>query len=84
MKTRRSIYIVVGTVLILLNILLDIVNPDSANNFTGDAFNIGYFLGSHFLVISGLVLLSLAYKVDKKIKMKKLAQLEREIDEIGK
>lgn len=83
MKTRRSIYIVTGTILILLNILVDIVNPDSTNTLTEGGFNIGYFLGSHFWVIIGLVLLRLAYKVNQKIKMKELSQLEKAVDEIG-
>lgn len=84
MKLRRGVYIVVGGFLILTNLLMDIVEPDSANNFTADAFNIGYFLGSHFLLIAGLVLLRLAYRVHQKIKKKELVQLEQALDEIGK
>lgn len=84
MKTRRTVYITTGIFLIVLNIFVDIVNPDGGNDFSNPNFSIGYFMGSHFFVIVGLVLLRLAYKVNQKIKNKELSHLGRSIGDIGK
>ena len=90
MKARRTIYIVIGSILILLNILLDIAsfyevinsgNPDPSEN--GGAFSVGYFIGGHIFLIIGLVLLRLAYKLNKKIKNENARELKEAIDELG-
>jgi hypothetical protein len=85
MKIRRAIYIILGSLFILVNILVDIINPDNSPMVTqGNAFSFGYFIGSHFLIIFGLVFLGLAYRVNKKIKRKQNNELEKNINEIGK
>ncbi|MBX3241375.1 MAG: hypothetical protein KIT80_17830 [Chitinophagaceae bacterium] len=86
MKIRRSAYLAIGVFLIILNILINITNPyDMLYGPGGDSFNPGYFLGSNFFVIFGLVLLRLAYKVQQKIKTAiQMKEMEDAIREIGK
>ncbi len=84
MKIRRAVYVVLGCIFILLNILIDIVNPDrSPISENENGYAIGYFIGSHFLIIFGLIFLGLAFKVHKKIKAMRFNELEKNIDEIG-
>ena len=84
MKTRRIIYFSLGILLILLNILVDIVNPDGPNR-NDDSYNIGYFLGSHVIMIIGLILLGFAYKLHKKIKRtNENNDLKDSIERLGK
>jgi len=85
MKIRRIIYIILGALLILLNILVDIVNPDKSPMAEDEnAYNIGYFIGSHFMILLGLFFLYLAFKLHKKIKARPDNELEKSIDDIGK
>ncbi|MFT3703416.1 MAG: hypothetical protein QM802_13655 [Agriterribacter sp.] len=84
MKTRRNIYIIVGTILIVLNLFINIVRPDSSLHESGEAFNVGYFIGSYLFVIVGLILLRLAYNVQLKIKLQERKKLEDALEEIGK
>ena len=82
MKTRKNIYLTVGIILILINILVDIVEFNSFKSLSEDnAYNIGYFIGSHFFLFAGLALLRMAYKVQKKINNKQTREM---IDNIGK
>ena len=85
MKTRQIIYIVVGSICILLNLLVDVVQlRDIKNNITSDAYGIGYLFGQHILLLIGIILFISAYKVKKKIRNQKSDQLEKEINDIGK
>lgn len=85
MKIRRVVYIILGSILILLNILIDIVNPDESPFTEGDgAYNIGYFIGSHILIVVGVLFLFLAFRVHKRIKSRPDTELEKNINEIGK
>lgn len=85
MKTRKAIYIVSGSLLILLNVLVDIVNPDKSPVAENDqAYSIGYFIGSHFLIVFGLLFLFLAFRVNKKIKNRPADELENDINKIGR
>jgi uncharacterized membrane protein len=85
MKIRRTIYIILGSLLILLNILVDIVNPDkSPMAEDAGAYDIGYFVGSHILIVFGLLFLFWAYKLHKKIRTRPDDELEKNIDDIGK
>ncbi len=85
MKIRRAIYIILGSLLILLNILVDIVTPDrSPMTQEADAYNIGYFVGSHILIIFGLLFLFLAFRLHKRIRARPDNELEKNIDDIGK
>ncbi len=84
MKTRRNIYIGIGSILILLNVLVDIISfTEYTPESTGVGFSIGYFIGSHFLLIFGVILLRLAYRLNKRIKSREELTLDKSIDEIG-
>jgi uncharacterized membrane protein len=85
MKIRRVVYFILGCLLILLNILVDIVNPDKSPMAEDEsAYNIGYFVGSHILIIFGLLFLFWAFRLHKKIKAMPDKELEKNIDDIGK
>ena len=85
MKTRQIIYIVVGSICILLNLQVDVVQlRDIKNNITSDAYGIGYLFGQHILLLIGIILFISAYKLKKKIRNQKSDQLEKEINDIGK
>ena len=84
MKTRRTIYIILGSFFILVNIMIDIINPDKSPMTENEgSYGVGYFIGSHFLMIFGLIFLGLAFKVHKKIKRVRSYDLEKDIDQIG-
>ena len=84
MKTRRTVYLVIGVLLILLNLVVDLTEYASFNsNYISPAYNIGYFIGSHILLIIGLILLRLAYRLHKKMKSKEDDPLEESINCIG-
>ena len=53
MKKRRNINFFVGIILIILNLLVDMVNPDQLDSNSKDnEYNIGYYIGSHFIAIT--------------------------------
>ena len=84
MKTRRTVYVIIGSLFLVLNLLVDLVElserkPDAGN----PSYDIGYIIGSHMFAIGGLVLLWLAYKLHKRIRAKEEDHSE-EIDNIGK
>ena len=82
MKTRRNIYLIIGGVLIVLNLLVDIVNfnEDKSKDIS---YSIGYFIGSHILLLTGIILLRMAYTIHKKI-INRHNKLDNEIENIGK
>jgi len=81
MKIRRNIYIIIGITFIVLNLLIEIQeypkHPDKFND-------ISYLIGYNFLVYCGLILLGLAYRVQRKINRKKRIALDELIKNIGK
>ena len=84
MKTRRGVYIFVGSLLIIINLLVDLVSfGDYQTENDSSAYNFGYLLGAHIFLIVGLVFLRSAYKVHKKIKNKDGNHLEDAINSIG-
>lgn len=83
MKTRRAIFTILGSLFILVNILVDLTNPDRPPK-ADDAYGIGYFIGAHFLIILGLIFLGLAFNIHKKIKRQRGSELEKDINEMGK
>lgn len=81
MKTRKIIYTVIGSILIILNLLVDIAELGTIKTSKEDAgYSIGYFIGSHILLIFGLILLRMAYKLQKRMKKKETQEM---IDSIG-
>jgi len=82
MKTRKNIYLTVGILLIVLNLLADIADFRRFKSLSeNNAYTIGYFLGSHLFIFIGIFLLGWAYKLQKKIENKEARNM---IDSIGK
>ncbi|MEJ7626857.1 MAG: hypothetical protein WKF35_08340 [Ferruginibacter sp.] len=85
MKLRRNIYLIIGSLLVLINVLSDIAAISQNDTLTGDAsFNIGYLIGSHLFLFVGLVFLWFAHKENKKIKTKNESVIKESIDTIGR
>jgi hypothetical protein len=85
MKTRRNIYYSIGVFLIVLNLLVDFVNlPEFFTEVETYDFSIGYIIGYHFLMLFGIVLLRLGYKLNKKIKLSESFDIDASIENIGK
>jgi Na+/melibiose symporter-like transporter len=84
MKQRKTIYTVIAVVLIVINLLVDLQNL-SKNKFEtrNISYSVGYFIGGHFFLIIGIVLLVLAYKLKQRIKAKENQELEETIKNIG-
>jgi peptidoglycan biosynthesis protein MviN/MurJ (putative lipid II flippase) len=84
MKARRNIYFIIAITLIFLNLLIDITELyENNSNSQSLSYSVGYFIGSHFLIIIGLILLRMSYKLHKKIKSKEDILLDKSIDSIG-
>lgn len=84
MKVRIYIYIVIGSFLIIVNILVDIIQFFEINEYSVESsYNAGYFIGSHILLLFGLLFLRTAYKVNRKIKSEDDLALEKSIHNIG-
>ena len=82
MRIRKNIYIIVGVILIVLNLFVDFAEYIERRSLKADpAYSIGYFIGSHLLLILGILLLRIAYKIQQKIKRYAVQQM---IEEIGK
>ena len=72
----------IGITLVVINLLVDIVELSERREFNqGIAYSIGYFIGSHILLLFGLVFLRLAARLQKKIKAREMRQM---IEDIGK
>jgi len=82
MKGRGNVYWFFGIVLILINILADIISFFEYNS-KDVGFSIGYFIGSNFLLIFGIILCRIGYKVNKKLRNNDSNNLEDEINKIG-
>lgn len=84
-KARKNIYYTIGTILIVLNLLVDLVNlPEFLADFESSSFGFGYLLGYHILMVFGFVLLRMGYKLSKKIKHTESFDIEKSIESIGK
>ncbi len=67
MKLRKNIYLIIGIILIVLNLITDILNLSEYHpNDAG--YGIGYFIGSHIFLLVGIILLRMAYKINRKLK----------------
>ena len=84
MKARRTIYLIIGTILIVVNLFTDLIAVLDGEYSRDISYSIGYFIGSHILMIFGLILIRMAFKIDRKIKNRKAIELEKDIDTIGK
>lgn len=82
MKAKRNTYFFIGTALIVFNLVTDILNLKEYR--TGDTgYNIGYFIGSHLLLVIGLFLYRSAYKINKEIKNQAEDSINNDIEQIG-
>ena len=82
MKTRTNIYLTLGIVLIVVNLLVDIAEfGHLIEQLKANAYSIGYLFGSHLFLVIGLFLLRWAYKLQRKIEAKQTREM---IDGIGK
>ncbi len=54
MKTRKALYLFIGIILIALNLIVDVIGW-LENSYVLNSYTIGYFIGSHILLIFGLV-----------------------------
>jgi EamA domain-containing membrane protein RarD len=73
MKARRNIYFIIAITLIFLNLLIDITALyENNSNSQSLSYSIGYFIGSHFLIIIGLILLRMSYKLHKRLNQRKI------------
>ncbi|QEC40365.1 hypothetical protein [Pseudobacter ginsenosidimutans] len=77
MKIRKYVYLVMGILLVLVNLMITIPRvSEIKSQLTDPARGIGYLIGTHFLLIIGVFLLYGAYRVQKKIKRKEQQSLE--------
>ena len=77
MKTRRTIYLVVGWLLIVINclgILADLKEIQS--KFSDPAYGIGYFIGGRISLFIGCIFLYAAARIKKKMREKEQRELE--------
>ena len=81
MKSRRIMYLAIGCILIILNLIIDILSLDEYRS-NDTLYGIGYFIGSHILMIIGIVFIRFAYKINRKIKAKDEG-MDEEIERIG-
>jgi hypothetical protein len=84
METRRNIYTTIGWILIAVNLLVNLVEiREMASQWENKNLRIGYLIGSNILVIFGIVLLRMAYRLQKKIERKKASGLEESLNNLG-
>jgi hypothetical protein len=81
MKTRKNIYLIAGIVLIILNLIADLMDIKEYSTHENASYSIGYFIGSNIFHFVGIMLVIIAYKVQKRIKA---AEINKMIDNIGK
>ncbi len=85
METRRNIYTTIGWILIAVNLLVNLVEiREMASQWENKNFSIGYLIGSNILVIFGIVLLRMAYGLQKKIERRKTREMEESLNDLGK
>jgi hypothetical protein len=84
MKARKMIYLILAGVFIVFDLLVTFVTrTDLMNHFKSDAYDIGYVVGSQFLLYAAIGLIYGAYRVQRKINQKERETLLGTIDEIG-
>ncbi len=73
MRTRRTIFLILGIVFILLQLISYAGMHIDPSKDT--AYNVGYMIGSHLFLILGLVFFWVAYRTHKKIKARANQQM---------
>lgn len=82
MKTSGVVCLVLGILLILINIIADLSDPQIF--IINDGKKLGYFIGFHLFLVVGLILLIIPYRQSGKSRKTKLSELEESIQNIGK
>ena len=82
MKAKTIIFLSIGILLVLLNVLTDITVVREHSEDV--AYNIGTFVGSHLIGFVGIVLLVIAIRQIKKENKRKQMISDNEIENIGK
>jgi hypothetical protein len=79
MKKRRNFYLIIGILLLALNCLVWIGGTsvtDSSRNYRDDpAYMSGYYFGKSVFAIIGVVLLVIAWSIQRKIKRREKQEL---------
>jgi preprotein translocase subunit YajC len=85
MKTRRTVYLFIGIVLIFLNILAYVARPDKVFKHAPEnlANSIPYYIGAFFVAIIGFIFLFASLRLQRKIKRKNSEAMDSTIKELG-
>lgn len=86
MKTRRILFIVIGSLLIFLNLLshLEALITHAYRNLSV-SYGIGYFIGSNIFLIIGVLFFRVANRLGRKIKIaEERSQIDQAIELIGR
>jgi hypothetical protein len=80
MKIRRTIYLVIGCIFVSLNLLLYVIALMKPSGLTAEdkgkpGVELGYYLGMNLFTIVGIIFLVASYRLNKKIKRKKLEDM---------
>lgn len=86
MRARRTVFFILGILLIVLNILVELTMPPHPYSAAEDnaAYKTGAFIGGNLFIIIGLILLFIAYRTHRKLIKIKEDDLKNSIDSIGK
>ncbi len=80
MKTRRNIYLTIGLLLMIVNILIDIQELPNILKEIKSPGGIAYLIGYHFIFFIGILLINSSTKINKKMKLRDQI---KNIDDIG-
>jgi len=74
MKKRRNTYLIIGFILLALNCLTWLAGAssvkDSSIDYDNPAYMSGYYFGKSVFAIIGIILLTIAWSIHRKIKRK--------------
>ena len=86
MKARRTVFLILGILFIVLNLLVEFTMPAHPYSAEEDnaAYRTGAFIGGNLFVIIGLIFIIIAYRTQRKIISLKEDDLKNLIDSIGK
>jgi hypothetical protein len=85
-RLKSNIYFIIGTILIVINLLVDIADFRhlSAKAFENNSINAGYIIGSQFLLLFGFLFIRIGSRKNKRLQELKKNEIEQSIEEIGK
>lgn len=84
MKTRRNIYFLAGSFLIVFNLIVYISHLQQMSEESSNAsYSIGSFIGANIPTIIGLILVRMAYKLHARMKQIYMNEVDTEVNNIG-